>query len=93
MHTMNKAEYVEQVYDTAAWDDNIHSDDCYRLAVAAAQTLGGVETYNSNDGKSRGISFAPTRDYVFDDGSKVQITYGGVHNLTISFNTKLLTTF
>ena len=73
-----KAEYVEQVYDTAAWDDNIHSEGCYALAVAAAHELGGVETYNSNDG-NRTISFAPTRTFEFDDGSSAQVCYGGVY--------------
>ena len=72
-----KAAEVEQAYYCAAFD-NCHSEGCYSLAVAAAQELGGLETYNSNDGQSSGISFAPTRDYEFDDGSKVQITYGGV---------------
>ena len=77
MHAYTKAEDVAEAYDAAAFE-NCHSEGCYSSAVATAQTLGGVETYNSNDGESRGISFAPTRDYEFDDGSKVQITYGGV---------------
>ena len=77
MNTYTKAEDVAEAYDAAAFD-NCHSEGCYSLAVAAAQELGGLETYNSNNGVSRGISFAPTRDYEFDDGSKVQITYGGV---------------
>ena len=76
--TMNtKSAEVEQAYDCAAFD-NCHSEGCYGLAVAVAQELGGLETYNSNDGKSSGISFAPTRTFEFDDGSKVEITYGGV---------------
>ncbi len=74
---MNKAQQVEQAYYTAAWDNNTHSEGCYALAVAAAHELGGIEIYNSNDG-NRTISFAPTRDFEFDDSSSVQITYGGV---------------
>ena len=72
-----KAEDVEQAYDAAAWDDNIHSEGCYALAVAAAHELGGIEIYNSNDGNST-ISFAPTRTFEFDDSSSAQVTYGGV---------------
>ena len=82
MHVYTKAQDVEQAYDCAAFDDNYPSEGCYGRAVDTAQKLGGVETYNSNDGKSRGISFAPTRDYEFDDGSKVQVTYGGVYVIT-----------
>ncbi len=74
---INKAQQVEQAYYTAAWDNNTHSEGCYALAVAAAHELGGIEIYNSNDG-NRTISYAPTRDFVFDDSSSVQITYGGV---------------
>ena len=72
-----KAEDVEQAYDAAQWD-NISSEGCYALAVAAAHELGGIEIYNSNDG-NRTISFAPTRTFDFDDSSSVQITYGGVY--------------
>ncbi len=74
---INKAEQVEQVYYTAAWDNNTHSEGCYALAVHAALELGGVEVQNSNDGNSS-WSFAPTRTFEFDDSSSVQITYGGV---------------
>ena len=72
-----KAQDVEQAYDDAAWDDNIHSEGCYAIAVAAAHELGGIEVYNSNDG-NRTISFAPTRIFEFNDGSSAQVTYGGV---------------
>ena len=72
-----KAEDVEQAYDVAAWDDNIHSEGCYSSAVAAAHDLGGIEIANSNDGNSS-ISFAPTRTFEFDDGSSAQVCYGGV---------------
>ena len=76
--TMNftKAMDVEQAYDAAQWD-NISSEGCYSLAIAAAHELGGIEVANSNDGNSS-KSFAPTRTFEFDDASKVQITYGGV---------------
>ena len=73
-----KAEDVEQVYDTAQWDDNIHSEGCYSLAIAAAHELGGIEVANSNDGNST-ISFAPTRTFEFNDGSSVYVSYGGVY--------------
>ena len=72
-----KAEDVSEVYDAAAWDDNIHSEGCYALAVAAAHKLGGIEIASSNDGNST-ISFAPTRTFDFDDLSTAQVTYGGV---------------
>ena len=71
-----KAEYIEWAYDDAAYDD-MPSEGCYALAVAAANELGGIETYNSNDG-NRTYSFAPIRDFEFDDGSSVEVTYGGV---------------
>ena len=71
-----KAMDVEQAYDAAQWD-NISSEGCYSLAIAAAHELGGIEVYNSNDG-NRTISFAPTRTFEFDDSSSAQVTYGGV---------------
>ena len=76
MHVYTKAEAVAKAYDTATFD-NCHSEGCYSLAVAAAHELGGIEVYNSNDGNST-ISFAPTRTFIFDDASTVQVTYGGV---------------
>ena len=78
MHVYTKAEDVAEAYYAAAWDDNIHSEGCYALAIAAAHEFGGVEVYNSNDGNST-ISFAPTRTFEFDDSSSAQITYGGVY--------------
>ena len=72
-----KAMDVEQAYDDACWFANISSDGCYALAVAAAHELGGIEIANSNEGNSS-ISFAPTRTFVFDDSSYVEVTYGGV---------------
>ena len=72
-----KAQDVEQAYDAANWDD-IHSEGCYALAVAAAHELGGIEIANTNDGNST-ISFAPSRTFEFDDASTVQVTYGGVY--------------
>ena len=76
IHVYTKAEDVAEAYDAAAFD-NCHSEGCYSLAIAAAHDLGGVETYNSNDG-NRTISFAPSRTFEFDDSSSAQITYGGV---------------
>ena len=78
---INKAEQVEQAYDDACWFANFSSEGCYREAVDTAYELGGVEVYNSNEGNSS-WSFAPTRDFEFDDASSVQITYGGVCNIT-----------
>ena len=71
-----KAEDVEQAYDAAQWE-NISSEGCYGLAIAAAHELGGVEVFNSNDGNSS-WSFAPMRTFEFDDSSAAQVTYGGV---------------
>ena len=55
---MNKAEQVDNVYYTAAWDNNTHSEGCYSLAVHAAWELGGVEVQNANDDGS--TSYAPS---------------------------------
>ena len=74
---MNKAEQVSQAYNDTAWD-NIHSEGCYRCAIATAHELGGIEIYNSND-DSRTFSYAPTREFEFDDSSSVWIEYGGVY--------------
>ena len=71
-----KAEDVAEAYYAAQYE-NCSSEGCYSLAIAAAHELGGVETYNSNDG-NRTISFAPTRTFEFDDGSSAQVCYGGV---------------
>ena len=73
-----KAQQVEQVYDTAAWEHNTHSEGCYALAVAAAHELGGVEVQNSNDGEGS-KSFAPSITFEFDDGSEAYVTYSGVY--------------
>lgn len=74
---MNKAAHVEQAYDDAYWFANFNSEGCYREAVATARELGGIEVHNSNEG-NRTIDFAPTREFKFDDGSIVQVRYGGV---------------
>lgn len=75
---LTKAQEVEQVYDTAAWDDNTHSEGCYSLAVHAAWELGGVEVENSNDNQGS-KSYAPSRTFEFDDSSSVYIMCGGVY--------------
>ena len=75
---ITKAEQVHDVYYTAAWDNNTHSEGCYSLAVHAAWELGGVEVENSND-NNRAVSFAPTRVFKFDDGSEASVTYSGVY--------------
>lgn len=71
-----KAEYIEWAYDDAAYDD-MPSEGCYALAVAAAHELGGIEVANSNEGNSS-KSLAPTVKFEFDDASSVKVTYGGV---------------
>ena len=81
MNTVTKAMDVEQAYDEANYE-NISSEGCYSLAVAAAHELGGIEVANSNDGNSS-ISFAPTRTFVFDDSSSAQVTYGGVWCISV----------
>ena len=73
---MNKAEQVDNVYYTAAWDNNTHSEGCYALAVHTAWELGGVEVQNANDDGS--TSYAPSRTFEFDDLSSVYIMYSGV---------------
>ena len=75
---MNKAEQVYEVYYTAKWDNNTHSEGCYALAVHAALELGGVEVQNSNDGQSS-KSYAPSILFEFDDSSSVYVTYGGTY--------------
>ena len=83
MNITTKAMNVEQAYDDAAWGHNIHSEGCYALAVDAAQNLGGIEIYNSNDYDSS-WSFAPTRTFEFDDSSTAQVTYCGVFVLGLT---------
>ena len=74
---MNKAEQVDNVYYTAAWDNNTHSEGCYSLAVHAAWELGGVEVQNANDDGS--TSYAPSRTFEFDDSSSIYIMCGGTY--------------
>ena len=71
---MNKAEQVDSVYYTAAWDNNTHSEGCYSLAVHAALELGGVEA--NDDGST---SYAPSRTFEFDDSSSIYIMCGGTY--------------
>ena len=75
---MNKAEQVGQAYDVAAWIDEMPSEGCYELAVAAANKLGGIDIANSNDGNSS-KSLAPTITFEFDDSSSAYVSYGGVY--------------
>ena len=75
---LNKAQEVEQVYDTASWVDNIHKEGGYALAVDAAQNLGGIEIYNSNSNGGSSISSEPVRTFEFDDSSAAQVMWGGV---------------
>ena len=75
---MNKAEQVDNVYYTAAWDNNTHSEGCYSLAVHAAWELGGVEVENSNDNQGS-KSYAPSITFEFDDSSAVYVSCGGTY--------------
>ena len=75
---MNKAEQVDSVYYTAAWDNNTHSEGCYALAVHAAIELGGVEVDNSNNGEGS-KSYAPSITFEFDDSSSVYVSCGGTY--------------
>ena len=75
---ITKAEQVDNVYYTAAWDNNTHSDGCYSLAVHAAWELGGVEVENSNDNQGS-KSYAPSITFEFDDSSAVYVSCGGTY--------------
>ena len=77
MNITTKAMDVEQVYYEACCEHNTHSEGCYALAVDAAQNLGGIEIYNSNDNHIS-WSCTPTRTFKFDDSSIAYVTYGGV---------------
>ena len=74
---MNKAEQVDNVYYTAAWDELLSSEACYSLAAHAAWELGGVEVQNANDDGS--TSYAPSRTFEFDDSSSIYIMCGGTY--------------
>ena len=73
---MTKAQQVQAEYESAQ-DEQHRSGTCYSYAVGVAKHLGGVETFNSNDGE-RFRSDYPIRTFKFDDESKAEITYGGV---------------
>ena len=73
---LTKAAQVEQVYDDAGY--SLPSEGCYALAIYKAETLGGIEIANSNDG-NRSKSFAPSITFEFDDSSSVYIMCGGVY--------------
>ena len=77
MNIITKAMQVENAYDEAAFEHNTHSEGCYALAVDAAQNLGGIEIYNSNDNHISWSS-TPTRTFEFDDSSSAYVSYGGV---------------
>ena len=49
----------------------------YDKALSAAECQGGIEIWNSNDGLTYGISSTPNRIFKFDEGSSVNVTYGG----------------
>ena len=77
MNQNTKAEQVVFVYDDAQWDGE-STGTCYLSAVHTARELGGVEVSNSND-ESRAKSDYPIITFAFDDGSDVEVTYGGVY--------------
>ena len=78
MYTYTKAMRVQNAYDEAVFERNIHSEGCYALAVDTARELGGIVIYNSNEEDSS-WSFAPTRTFEFDDSSTAYVTYGCVY--------------
>lgn len=76
-----KAQIVVDTYnETQA--ENASSQACYDAALKAAEYQGGIEIWNSNNGRTSGISSAPNRIFEFDDGSSVSVTYGGARILT-----------
>ena len=72
VHT--KAMYVAEACD-AAVRDNLYSKDCYAHAIDAAVALGGIEieVINMTESCTSKVTFE------FDDGSRAQVKYGGVH--------------
>ena len=73
---MSKAQIVVDTYDNTQ-KENASSEACYDAAWSAAKCQGGIEIWNSNNGRTSGISSAPNRIFEFDDGSSVSVTYGG----------------
>ena len=70
---ITKAQEVKQAYDVAL-KDNLYSRACYRAAIDAAVTLGGIEIYNSPITES----CASKVIFEFDDLSRAQVKYGSV---------------
>ena len=79
--TMSNAQIVVDTYDETR-AKNASSLACYRKARRAAKYQGGIEIGNSNKGLTTGISPTPNRIFKFDDGSYVNVTYGGACILT-----------
>ena len=79
--TMSKAQIVVDTYDEI-YAENASSKACDDEAYAAVRYQGGVEIWNSNKGLTTGISPTPNRIFKFDDGSYVNVTYGGARILT-----------
>ena len=73
--TMNitKAEQVKQACD-AAQRDNLYCRDCYRAAIDAAVTLGGIIIENSPMTETSASKVI----FEFDDLSRAQVRYGSV---------------
>ena len=69
----SKAEQVAQACD-AAYRDNLYCRDCYRAAIDAAVTLGGIIIENSPMTETS----ASRVTFEFDDLSRAQIKYGSV---------------
>lgn len=79
--TMSKAQIVADTYSEMR-AKNASSQACYDAALRAAEYHGGIEIYNTNDRLTYGISSTPNRIFEFDDGSSVNVTYGGDYILT-----------
>ena len=78
---MSNAQIVVDTYDETR-AKNASSLACHRKARRAAKYQGGIEIWNSNKGLTTGISPTPNRIFKFDDGSYVNVTYGGACILT-----------
>ena len=79
--TMSKAQIVADTYSEMR-AKNASSQACYDAALRVAEYHGGIEIYNTNDRLTYGISSTPNRIFEFDDGSSVNVTYGGDYILT-----------
>ena len=69
----SKAEQVAQACE-AARRDNLYVKDCYRAAIDAAITIGGIIIENSPMTETSASKVI----FEFDDASRAQVKYGSV---------------